>query len=77
MTGPEHYHEAEELLSLAANYDQDDASQSAARCRTDAQVHAILALTAATAIQPHRYGMNRAEAKAWRDACHTPAGDDE
>lgn len=49
MTGPEHYRKAEELLSLAADYDKDYANPSAARCRQEALVHATLAAAAATA----------------------------
>jgi hypothetical protein len=49
-SGPEHYREAEELLALAADYEKDCAPHSAARCRTEAQVRAILAQAAATAM---------------------------
>jgi hypothetical protein len=38
--------EAEELLALAADYEKDGAPHSAARCRTEAQVHATLATAA-------------------------------
>lgn len=63
MTGPEHYHEAERLLTTAAeavvHASQDtsgsylaaerlaDALEAQARAVTVAQVHATLALTAA------------------------------
>ncbi|WP_301126847.1 hypothetical protein [Streptomyces cacaoi] len=50
MTGPEHYREAEALLVLGADYDSDGAAISAQRCRVEAQVHATLALAAATAL---------------------------
>ena len=47
MTGPEHYRKAEELL--------DDAESSGATWPVEkAQVHAILALAAATAPRCHR-----------------------
>lgn len=45
MTGPEHYREAELLLNAASNLDVTDGPVVLAA----AQVHAILALTAATA----------------------------
>lgn len=48
-TGPEHYLEAERLLSVAKTYDSDSAPMTAAIRRQEAQVHALLALTAATA----------------------------
>ncbi|MFJ3601842.1 hypothetical protein ACIPVA_03505 [Streptomyces anulatus] len=56
MTGPEHYREAERLL-------KDE-------CRTapsiaDAQVHATLALAAATALPP---GVNSPARTAWASA---------
>jgi hypothetical protein len=51
MTGPEHYIKAEDLLDAADAYDQDHAPQTAASRRAAAQVHATLALAAATATQ--------------------------
>jgi hypothetical protein len=61
MTGPYHYKRAEEMLAdiEAANALPDEA-QTALAIR--AQVHAILALAAATAIDPG--GMQRHE---WHD----------
>ncbi|MCI3271435.1 hypothetical protein [Streptomyces cylindrosporus] len=50
-TGPEHYEQAEELLAVAADYDQDGAKETGDRCRTEALVRALLANTAATAMQ--------------------------
>lgn len=48
MTGPEHYLEAERLLDLASTtIPEDEPAQAAVTAR--AQVHATLALTAATA----------------------------
>ncbi|MFF8656765.1 hypothetical protein [Streptomyces huasconensis] len=70
MTGPEHYRAAEELLALAANLDKGDAPQSATDCRTDAQVHATLALAAATALSAPLdgetdSGMPQRDAETW------------
>lgn len=53
MTGPEHYREAERLLK-----DEYRTAQSIA----DAQVHATLALAAATALPP---GVNSPARTAW------------
>lgn len=46
MTGPEHYREAERLLTVGAG---DRGSTLDTICTTAAQVHATLALAAATA----------------------------
>lgn len=43
MTGPQHYQEAERLLSIAG-----DTPDAQAALHAEAQVHATLALTAAT-----------------------------
>ncbi|MET9704892.1 hypothetical protein [Streptomyces griseus] len=58
MTGPEHYREAERLLK-----DEYRTAQSIA----DAQVHATLALAAATALPP---GVNSPARGAWVAAVH-------
>lgn len=50
MTGPEHYRKAEELLAVADDYEDDGAPQTARIRREEAQVHATLALAAATAL---------------------------
>ncbi|MEV5619462.1 MULTISPECIES: hypothetical protein [unclassified Streptomyces] len=60
MTGPEHYREAERLLALADYHDDP------ARCAA-AQVHATLALAAATALPP---GVNSPARGAWVSAVH-------
>lgn len=67
MTGPEHYREAEQLLSLATDYEQDGAPQTAARCRTEAKVHATLALAAATALRGGEGRLPLQDANAWFD----------
>ncbi|MFD8577206.1 hypothetical protein ACFV1H_17975 [Streptomyces virginiae] len=50
MTGPEHYRKAEALLAVADDYEDDGAPQTARSRREEAQVHATLALAAATAL---------------------------
>jgi hypothetical protein len=70
VTGPEHYREAEELLGTLAGRghegEPDELSTMA-----DAQVHATLALAAATALAavvPISRGNYPSEARAWLDA---------
>lgn len=69
MTGPEHYREAEFLLAAADAYEKDGAPQTADRRRFEAQVHATLALTAATAMQAAvdrgEPGMSSEDGHAW------------
>ena len=50
MTGPEHYIEAERLLRVAdmISFRNDDTNPAAALTLAEAQVHAMLALAAAT-----------------------------
>ncbi|MET9321506.1 hypothetical protein ABZX75_15145 [Streptomyces sp. NPDC003038] len=73
MTGPEHYLQAEEYLQ--ESYNNTTGSDLERYYLTAAQVHATLALAAATAFAPHRLGVNRAEWKAWQDAARTPEDD--
>ena len=67
MTGPEHYSEAERLLAVANDYEEDNAPKTAATRRAAAQVHATLALAAATALagNPSREGLPSDDWKAW------------
>lgn len=58
MTGPEHYIEAEKLLRIAAD---TECTELAADCQEAAQVHATLALTAATA----QAGLPRTSDEEW------------
>ncbi|MFD9567718.1 hypothetical protein [Streptomyces sp. NPDC059994] len=74
MTGPEHYREAERLTDRAHHYiygDGVDLVKSAALAAA-AQVHATLALTAATAMQAavdgSEPGMGLPEFAAWYEA---------
>lgn len=77
-TGPEHYREAERLVAVAVRHitetpqDMRISEVSAAA----AQVHATLALTAATALAGFSSdGMSLADAKEWdKAASFTPGG---
>jgi hypothetical protein len=51
MTGPEHYGKAEELLGQAEELLEADEPSAATWSVEQAQVHATLALAAATALQ--------------------------
>ncbi len=52
MTGPDHYRKAEELATKAHNYlGRGEGQDSAAVWAAVAQVHATLALAAATALE--------------------------
>ena len=64
MTGPEHYREAEELMESLANRDRDEYPGDTVTA--EAQVHAILALAAATAI-----GGRPEEERRWMDVAGT------
>ena len=50
MTGPDHYRKAEELTATAHDYLGQGDGQSAAVWAAVAQIHATLALAAATAL---------------------------
>jgi predicted trehalose synthase len=67
MTGPDHYLEAEELTEKAREYlGQGDEQESAAVWAAVAQVHATLALAAASAL-----GTMAAESRPWADVAGT------
>jgi hypothetical protein len=72
MSGPEHYRQAEQLLQLA----NGSADQGAMRDYwQEAQVHATLALAAATALSdpsPEGAGMPVPDWTAWTEAAATP-----
>lgn len=59
MTGPEHYREAERLADRAHYFTYGDGADpvTGAALAAEAQVHATLALTAATAMQAGVDGM--------------------
>jgi hypothetical protein len=63
MTGPDHYRKAEELAAKARGYlGQGEGQESAALWAAVAQIHATLALAAATAL-----GATAAEGRAWAE----------
>jgi hypothetical protein len=67
MTGPDHCRKAEELAVKAHEYlGQGDGQASAAVWAAVAQIHATLALAAATAV-----GTTAADGRAWVDAAGT------
>lgn len=69
MTGPEHYERAERLLAEVRELDLDDVAETIAI----AQVHATLALAAATALNDANGGMAISEHRAWVQAvCQPP-----
>jgi len=69
MTGPEHYARAEELLGKAEQLVQADKPLAAASSVEQAQVHATLALAAATALR----GID-SEEPTWIGAAGTTRG---
>jgi hypothetical protein len=70
MTGPEHYREAERLLAEAGHRLRDERLEVAAT----AQVHALLAVAAATALNQADAGMWTADWAAWRDVAGVKDG---
>lgn len=67
MSGPEHYGRAEELAAEAHRLlGQGDGQATAGVWAAVAQVHAVLALAAATAI-----GASGADTRAWAQAART------
>lgn len=77
MTGPEHYRKAERLLAESQTIlrPNDEGPCEADRTIAEAQVHATLALAAATAAQDTAAGMTQEDHRAWTEAAITPAED--
>lgn len=72
MTGPEHYLEAERLIGLAAEFNTPSLATEA---RQIAQVHASLALAAATAMAADSNdGMHQLDFEAWDEVCGVRPG---
>lgn len=71
MTGPEHYRQAEDLLAFTR--DAERGTPHEASLFAEAQVHATLALTAATALNPAGEDFipdkHWAEYEAWAKVC--------
>lgn len=78
MTGPEHYREAERLARMAHRFTYGDGADPTvgAALAAEAQVHATLALAAATALPATRM-LLVAEYKAWADVAATQAAETE
>lgn len=71
MTGPEHYRHAETLLDMAS--DDETGSDEERFHQAQAQVHATLALAAATALA-HHGDIPTFDSEAWYDAAATLTG---
>ncbi|MFZ4264471.1 hypothetical protein [Streptomyces arboris] len=73
MTGPEHYREAERLIETAADIlrPHDEGPCEADRVLAAAQVHATLALAAATALNDAEDGMPQSAYQEWRATAGT------
>lgn len=68
MTGPEHYREAERLLgAVVQTHDGAEYGTNLAQ----AQVHATIALAAATALNDADIGMVYREREAWCEVAET------
>jgi invasion protein IalB len=67
MNGPSHYRKAEALLD---EVDRNGSMAKIGAATAIAQVHATLALAAATALDP---ATDMTEYGAWGKACQTPA----
>jgi len=71
MTGPEHYREAEQLIAVARDTAQASTLESTrqyAQTIAEAQVHAILALAAATGLS--------SDSREWHDVAGTSSAAD-
>lgn len=80
MNGPEHYREAQKMLAaarLAMTKQQTGSIEVATQFTAEAQVHATLALAAATAMHATAdgtdLGVSEAEFQAWYDAAGVKA----
>jgi hypothetical protein len=71
VTGPDHYREAERLLTelVSINPGGGEMHRASEVALAAAQVHATLALAAASAV-----GTSAAESRAWADAAGTRPG---
>lgn len=70
MTGVEHYQEAERLQAAV---DDAESHGAASLLLARAQVHAMLAVAAATALAAESSdGMHRVDFEAWDKACGVP-----
>jgi hypothetical protein len=73
VNGPWHYRQAERLLEAATEH--PPGTEVVRNLNAEAQVHATLALAAATALGlSARDGMRAGDADAWEEACSVVAG---
>jgi hypothetical protein len=76
MTGPQHYQRAEQLIKQANAITDGFPSAAYEQALLEAQVHATLALAAATAMNdfnPNGDGIPAPDWAAWKAAAATPA----
>lgn len=74
MTGPEHYAKAEQLLEDAHKMQHDSGPGCGSEeLIAEAQVHATLALAAATALRDPETGLSTPDWDAWCKAAGTTA----
>ena len=69
MTGPEHYRAAEEMLEKSGS--PDSSGEQGRHLLAAAQVHATLALAAATALNDSESGQPFDDHQAWRTVAAT------
>ena len=74
MTGPEHYRAAERLADQANHFTYGDGADPVvgAALAAEAQVHATLALAAATALNDAQGGMTIRERREWLSVAAPP-----
>jgi hypothetical protein len=70
MNGPAHYREAERLIKQANSIVDGFPSDAYAQTLAEAQVHATLALAAATAMNDGSDGMDVSDWNGWRAVAH-------
>jgi hypothetical protein len=74
MDGPSHYREAERLVNAAVTAESPFGHLRAAELMSGAQVHALLALTAATTLQAaHEFYEIADDVEAWSRATNAAA----
>jgi hypothetical protein len=77
MTGPDHFREAELWLYKAENPGTQGPAETIQSCAAIAQVHGILSLAAATALNQADPGMWTADWQAWKNVAGVPDPDGE
>lgn len=72
MTGPEHYTEAQRRLLMA--WEEDSTPERSTQLVAEAQVHATLALAAATALRDSNGRLPSKDSWAWQQAASAGPG---